>query len=144
MTKTKEYREKQTSKEANMLALVPSLRIPEPYLLLNNPDTFLLFGEGRLLINLPRNLLSIPKFSSVAQLCPTSCSPKNCGTPDSSVHHQLPWLAQTQLHWVGNWLNLILCHLVLLLPSIFPSTGVVFKSQFFASGGQNIVGSALT
>ena len=90
MTKTKEYREKQTSKQANMFALVSSLRIPEPYLLLNNPDTFLLFGEGRLLINLPRNLLSIPKFSSVAQSCPPSCSPKNCGTPGSSVHHQLP------------------------------------------------------
>ena len=29
-----------------MLALVPSLRIPEPYLLLKNPDTFLLFGEA--------------------------------------------------------------------------------------------------
>ena len=65
MTKTKEYREKQTSKEANMLALVPSLRIPEPYLLLKNPDTFLLFGERRLLINLPNNRLSIPNTSSV-------------------------------------------------------------------------------
>ena len=41
MTKTKEYREKQTSKEAHMLALVPSLRIPDPDLLLNTPDTVL-------------------------------------------------------------------------------------------------------
>ena len=34
--------------------------------------------------------------------------------------------------------NLILCHPLLLLPSIFPSIRVFPVSQFFASGGQNI------
>ena len=92
MTKTKEYREKQTSKEAHMLALVPSLRIPEPYLLLNNPDTFLLFGERRLLINLPKNRLSIPNTSSVQLLNRVQLF----ATP-RTVAHQAP-LSITSFH----------------------------------------------
>ena len=28
--------------------------------------------------------------SSVAQLCPTLCDPKDCSTPGFPVHHQLP------------------------------------------------------
>ena len=39
-------------------ALSSSLGIPDLYLLLESPDTFLLLGDPRLLINLPRNLLS--------------------------------------------------------------------------------------
>ena len=38
--------------------------------------------------------------------------------------------------------HLILCHPLLLLPSIFPSIRVFSKSQFFASGGQSIEASA--
>ena len=38
--------------------------------------------------------------------------------------------------------HLILCHPLLLLPSIFPSIGSFQMSQFFASGGQNIGVSA--
>ena len=34
--------------------------------------------------------------------------------------------------------HLILCHPLLLLPSVFPSTGVFSMSQFFAAGGQSI------
>ena len=30
------------------------------------------------------------EFSSVAQLCPTLCSPMNCSMPGLPVHHQLP------------------------------------------------------
>ena len=92
MAKTKEYREKQTSKQANMFALVSSLRIPEPYLLLKNPETFLLFGEGRLLINLPRNRLSIANTSSVQLLSPVQL----CVTP-RTVAHQAP-LSITNFH----------------------------------------------
>ena len=41
-----------------------------------------------------------------------------------SVHHQLPELAQTHIHWVGDAIHhLILCHPLLLL-SIFPSIRV--------------------
>ena len=42
------------------------------------------------------------QFSSVAQLCPTLCDPMDCSTPGFPVHHQLPELAQTHVHWVGD------------------------------------------
>ena len=42
------------------------------------------------------------QFSSVAQLCPTLCDPVDCSTPGFPVHHQLPELAQTHVHWVSN------------------------------------------
>ena len=38
--------------------------------------------------------------------------------------------------------HLILCHLLLLLPSVFPASGYFPMSQFFASGGQSIEASA--
>ena len=41
-------------------------------------------------------------FSSVTQSCPTLCNPMDCGTPGFPVHHQLPDLAQTHAHWVGD------------------------------------------
>ena len=37
-------------------------------------------------------------ISSVAQSCPTLCDPMDCSTPGFPVHHQLPELAQTQVH----------------------------------------------
>ena len=40
--------------------------------------------------------------------------------------------------------HLILCHSLLLLPSIFPSIRVFWMSQFFTSGGQSIGLSAST
>ena len=44
----------------------------------------------------------IPQFSSVAQSCPTLCNPIACSTPGLPVHHQLPELAQTYVHQVGD------------------------------------------
>ena len=41
-------------------------------------------------------------LSSVAQLCPTLCSPMVCSIPGFPVHHQLPELAQTHVHWVSD------------------------------------------
>ena len=40
------------------------------------------------------------QFSSVIQLCLTFCNPMDCSTPGFPVHHQLPELAQTHIHWV--------------------------------------------
>ena len=40
--------------------------------------------------------------SSVAQLCPTLCNPMNCSTPGLPLHHQLPELTQTHVHWVSD------------------------------------------
>ena len=42
------------------------------------------------------------QFSSVAQSCPTLCNPIDYSMPGFSVHHQLPELTQTHVHWVGN------------------------------------------
>ena len=42
------------------------------------------------------------QFSSVVQSCPTLCDPMNCSTPGLPVHHQLPELTQTHIHWVGD------------------------------------------
>ena len=69
---------------------------------------------------------------SVAQSCPTLCDPMDCSTPDFPVHHQLPELAQTHVHWVSGAIqptHLILCHPLLLLPSIFPSIRVFYNES---------------
>ena len=63
--------------------------------------------------------------SLVTQSCPTLCNPINCSTPGLPVHHQLPESTQTHVHWLVMPPNhLILCHPLLLLPSIFPSIRV--------------------
>ena len=41
-------------------------------------------------------------FSSVAQSCPSLCNPMNRSLPGLPVHHQLPELTQTHVHWVGD------------------------------------------
>ena len=38
------------------------------------------------------------QFSSVAQLCPILCEPRDCSTLGFPVHHQLPELTQTHVH----------------------------------------------
>ena len=40
--------------------------------------------------------------SSVAQSCPTLCDHMDRSTPGLPVHHQLPELAQTHIHRVGD------------------------------------------
>ena len=34
--------------------------------------------------------------------CPILCDPMDCSTPGFPVHHQLPELTQTHVHWVGD------------------------------------------
>ena len=48
------------------------------------------------------NVLMFPSVSSVAQSYPTLCDPMDCSTPGFPVHHQLPELTQTHVHWVGD------------------------------------------
>ena len=40
-------------------------------------------------------------FSSVTQSCLTLCDPMDCSTPGFPVHHLLPELAITHVHWFG-------------------------------------------
>ena len=70
------------------------------------------------------NPKTLPQFSSVAQLCLT-LRRMNCSTPGLPVHHQLPdSLRLTSIELVAPSSHLILCRLLLLLPSIFPSIRV--------------------
>ena len=70
------------------------------------------------------------QFSSVTKLCPTLCDPMDCSMLGFPVHHQLPQLTQTHVHSISDASNhLILCRLLLLPPSIFPSTRVFSKES---------------
>ena len=83
------------------------------------------------------------QFDSVAQSCPSFCDPMDCSTPILPVHHQLPESTQS-IESVMPSSHLILCHPLLLLPSVFPSIRDFSNSQLFASGGQSIGVSAST
>jgi len=54
--------------------------------------------------NLPGSVYEA--FISVAQSCPTLCDPMDCSTSGFPVHHQLPELAQTHVHRVGDAIQL--------------------------------------
>ena len=55
----------------------------------------------------------------------SNCDPMNRSTSGLPVHHQLLESIQTHVHWVSEAIqHLILCHPLLLLPSIFPSIRV--------------------
>ena len=85
-------------------------------------------------------LLSV-QFSSV-QSCPTFYDPLNRSTPGLPVHHKLPELTQTHVHWVGDAIQP--SHplsSLLLLPPIPPSISFP-TSQLFVWGSQSIGVSA--
>ena len=70
-------------------------------------------------------IICLVQFSSVAQSYLTLCDPMDYRAPGFSVHHQLPEPAKLMsIESVMPSNNLILCHLLLLLPSIFPSIRV--------------------
>ena len=65
------------------------------------------------------------QFSSVTQSCPTLCEPMDCSTLGLPVPHRLPEFARVHIHSSAMLSHrLILCHSLLLLPSIFPSIRV--------------------
>ena len=69
--------------------------------------------------------MNTASVSSVAQSCPTLCDPMDCSTPGFPVHHHLPEFARTHvIESVMPSTHLILCHPLLLPPSIFPSIRV--------------------
>ena len=66
---------------------------------------------------------------SVVQSCPTLCDPMGCSTLGFPVHHQLPELSQTRVHWTDDAIDhLILCCPFLLPLSIFPRI-TVFSNE---------------
>ena len=50
----------------------------------------------------PQKIVDHIQFNSVVQSCPTLCNPMDCSTPGLPVYHQLPELAQTHVHQVGD------------------------------------------
>ena len=64
------------------------------------------------------------QFSSVTQLCLTLCDPMDCSTPGLPVHHSRSLLKLMSIESVMPSNHLILCHPILLPPSIFPSIRV--------------------
>ena len=67
--------------------------------------------------------------SLVTQSCPTLCDPMDCSMPGLPAYHQLTELAQTHVHRVGEAIQPFRSlHILLLLPSIFPSIRV-FSSE---------------
>ena len=74
--------------------------------------------------------MSIPiSFSSAAQLCPTLCDRMDCSTKlPLSITNSQSLLKLTSIKSVMPSNHLILCHPLLLLPSIFPSIRV-FSSE---------------
>ena len=65
------------------------------------------------------------QFNSVTQSCPTFCDPMNCSTPgllSTTNSLSLPKLMSIESVMPSN--HVILCHPLLLLPSIFPNIRV--------------------
>ena len=78
----------------------------------------------------PRKRPTSAQFSSVTQSCPTLCDPMNHSTPGLPVHQKLPEFTQLKsIELVMPSNHLILCHPLLLLPSIFPSIRVFSKKS---------------
>ena len=50
-------------------------------------------------------ILSVHQFSSVTQSCLTLCEPMDYSMPGFPVHHQLPELTQTHVHWVSDYIQ---------------------------------------
>ena len=85
------------------------------------------------------------QFSSVAQLCPTLCDPKDCSTPGLPVQHPLPELAQSNSCPLSQWCHPTISFSVVPFSSClwsFPASGPFQISQLFASSGQRIGASA--
>ena len=71
---------------------------------------------------------------SVTQSCQTLWKPVDGSTPGFPVHHQLPELTQTHVHWVGDAIQpSFLCHSILLLLSIFPNIRVFSNESALCS-----------
>ena len=69
---------------------------------------------------------------SVAKSCPTPCDLMDCSTPGFPVlHHLLELLKLMSIESVMPFNHLILCHSLLLLPSIFPSIRVFSNESAF-------------
>ena len=70
-------------------------------------------------------------ISSVIQSCPTLCDPMDCSMPGFPVHHQLRKLAQTQVHRVGDAIQLqtVPLYYAMLFDGIFSTVELLSKLE---------------
>ena len=82
-------------------------------------------------------------FSSVIQSCPTLYDPIDCSMPGFPVHHQLPGLAQTRVHQVGDAIEPTQPRSSSSPPAFNLSSIRVFSNESVLSiGGQSTAASA--
>ena len=77
--------------------------------------------------------------------CVWLCDARDCSTLGLPVHHQLPELAQTPVHWLSQQCHPISSSCVIAFSSCFqsfPAWGSFPVSQFFTSHGQSLGASA--
>ena len=90
-----------------------------------------------------QKLLYVYQFSSVTQSCQLFATPWTAACQASvSITNSRSLLKLMSIELVMPSNHLILCHPLLLLPSIIPSIRVFSNESVFASGGQNIIVSA--
>ena len=65
------------------------------------------------------------------QSCLTLCNPMDCSTPGLPVHHCLPELAQTQVHWVHDAIQTMSPSVALLFPSSILDTSRARRLTFW-------------
>ena len=83
---------------------------------------------------------AIHQFNSLAQSCLTLCNPTDGSTPSFCVHHNLPELAQTHVHWIDDAHPLSPPSPSAINP--FPASRSFPMNGLFASGGQSLGASA--
>ena len=87
-------------------------------------------------------LLLIVQFSSVAQSCLILCDPMDCSQDSLSITNSQSLLKLMSIESVMPSNHLILCHHLLLLPSIFPSIRVFSNKLALGIRWQSIAASA--
>ena len=93
---------KEISPEYSLERLMLMLKLQYSGYLMRRADSFektVMLGkiEGR-----NKSLFSSVQLGSGTQSCPTLCDPMDCSTPGFPFHYQLPGLAQTRVHRVGD------------------------------------------
>ena len=81
---------------------------------------------------------------SVTHLCLMLCHPMDCSMSSVPVLYYLPEFAKTHaFELMMPSKHLFLCHPLLLMPSVSPTSGSFLTSWLFLTGGQSIGASAL-
>ena len=83
----------------------PTYPFPSPFPKVMRRSNQMIYDGGNATMSSPLWVIlqiSRYQFSSVTQLCVTLCGPMDCSTPGFPGHHQLPEVAQTHVHQVGD------------------------------------------